>query len=60
MNDMKKLEISKIKEKEEILDVRGQDCWTDCARWVNNTAGLKDCEYRKDCYQTCFGRYGKK
>lgn len=38
-----RLEITKIKDKEEKLDIQGQGCWDDCVMWRNNTT-LPRCE----------------
>lgn len=43
----KKLEISKIKDQNEKLDVQGQGCWDDCGRFENNTSTPK-CTYVVD------------
>lgn len=40
-----RLEITKIKDKEEKLDIQGQGCWDDCVMWRNNTT-LPGCEVR--------------
>lgn len=49
----KKLEINKINDKEETLDVQGQGCWDDCGVWKNNTSTPK-CEYNKTPYNNPF------
>jgi hypothetical protein len=49
----KKLNISKITDKEEILDVQGQGCTDDCTRYTGNQSLGAGCQVRVDCYMTC-------
>jgi hypothetical protein len=48
-----KLDIKKIADKEEKLDVMGQGCWDDCRIWANYTSTPK-CEYNKTPYNNPF------
>lgn len=50
----KKLNISKITDKEVILDVQGQDCQRDCVHYVGNQAGGAGCEFRVDSMWSTF------
>lgn len=49
----KKLEIKKIEDREENLDVQGQGCWDDCSVWKNYTSTPK-CEFEKTAYNNPF------
>lgn len=48
-----KLSISKITDKEEILDVQGQGCTDDCIHYRANASSAPGCGYYSDCISTC-------
>lgn len=48
-----KLNISKISDKEEILDVQGQSCVADCTDYFANMSSAEMCGYYQTCNVTC-------
>lgn len=48
-----KLEVKKIIDKKEKLDVQGQGCWDDCKIWKNYTSTPK-CEFDRTAYNNFF------
>lgn len=53
MKKNKEIKISKINNKEEKLDIRGQGCFSDCRVWYGHTTVPK-CELKPTCSTTCF------
>lgn len=53
MKTIKKINFSKIRDKEKKIEIQGQSCFNDCRVWYGNTT-MPKCKLKPTCSTTCF------